>query len=613
MSEDERRKRARLVSGIPSAPDPSSANHAPTRIQAGHFGTQLSTILDSSLDTLDTLFGKVPSVGTPTFETLDVISKFLAQNELAHAAFNTSTTLGESHIAIASYYTPTLEEFAQTQLDRQAAGLSSNTNRASSDDLSKLVDSHRRGLCMALDAPNLSHLLSNDVLKTIHEHSLPPSSGENCELRGAFRTKVVRAGNTVFGPHEQITDEMNLVWKHILHLEKNIRQTYSSGVANVYYSIALAVMALYGICEVHPFADGNGRVARIYCNALLKCSMNLPFAITIAATPQQRQELVSGLRAADQSIGKVAPHNNAAAADDATIEGGILQPLIDMLIARLTHAILQLISLLEEKARASKDEEETKIARIVRERSAEGQCIICLENNPNIATLCCGQAVHLNCIAEWLANGTTCVSCRAPLPRLSVQRPPTEHDDQAPLRVEALLHDPQHEGPISWRRAIERVLALQNELDGVQGIMQRASEDDMETADTESIDETETAVVQDVLACRSCNNRAARDCDHSLCGRCCVDQGRSTSCGRHGTGHSEQSSTTTDEVQVLTDTTEDADDAQADTSSTGSGGNNGIQYCRFCNNRAAQDCHNELCGRCCVVRGLSYRCRRHGD
>ena len=31
-------------------------------------------------------------------------------------------------------------------------------------------------------------------------------------------------------------------------------------------------------------------------------------------------------------------------------------------------------------------------------------CMICHEEGPNIATLCCGAAVHLNCMAKWLAD-----------------------------------------------------------------------------------------------------------------------------------------------------------------------------------------------------------------
>ena len=101
----------------------------------------------------------------------------------------------------------------------------------------------------------------------------------------------------------------------------------------------------------------------------------------------------------------------------------------------------------QEKSRILGKDAELRILRQARERAAEGQCIICLENKPNIATLCCGQAVHIHCIAEWLANnGTSCVNCRAPLPSMNhrqTQPPqrqhPNEQDDDG-------LFDEEEEG-----------------------------------------------------------------------------------------------------------------------------------------------------------------------
>jgi len=39
--------------------------------------------------------------------------------------------------------------------------------------------------------------------------------------------------------------------------------------------------------------------------------------------------------------------------------------------------------------------------------------MICHESEPNIATLCCGAAVHLNCMAKWLADAPhpSCIKC----------------------------------------------------------------------------------------------------------------------------------------------------------------------------------------------------------
>jgi len=575
----------------------------PPPIPTTSFGTQLSTLFTTypQSEVTEALFGKVPTEGTDNCETLMIISNFLTKNDLAQAA-STSSPTRDVHVAMASYYAPVLEEFSKTQLDRQAAGLRSNTNRASNEDLPALIDAHRDGLSMALNAPNIAHLLSNDIIKNIRAYSISFIVGE-FRSHKVFRTKGARAGSRSFGPHAHIPGEMNLLWKYFLQLDSEVRRT-SLGVSKVYYSIALAAMVLYGICEIHPFADGNGRVSRIYCNAVLKHSMNLPFAITIAATPQQRHELVSGMRAADQAIARVTRDGPTTSESSP-----ILQPLIDMLIARLTHAILQLHTVLDEKARASRDAEEMQIARTVRERAAAGQCVICLEDNPNIATLCCGQAVHVNCIAEWLANGTTCVSCRAPLPRLNVgQVRPREGEQQQQLPQPQL-------GPTLL--GLLRVPV--DETDETFPPIALEMVNDEEETEEEPNYPTSNVAQNGIQYCDMYNNCAAIDCDFQLCGRCCS----SPTCRRHGTRPTYDEGSTTEDVESSNnddeaDTTsvgqdDDDDDDNVDTTSTRIKDNSPqVPYCRYCNNRAAQDCNHGLCGRCCVVHGLSYSCYRHG-
>ena len=78
----------------------------------------------------------------------------------------------------------------------------------------------------------------------------------------------------------------------------------------------------------------------------------------------------------------------------------------------------------EDKASLVTEETEARAARSARERAAEGDCTICFSEKPNIATLCCGKAVHLNCIAEWLGSNTSCPQCRATIPRLQTTTAP---------------------------------------------------------------------------------------------------------------------------------------------------------------------------------------------
>ena len=60
----------------------------------------------------------------------------------------------------------------------------------------------------------------------------------------------------------------------------------------------------------------------------------------------------------------------------------------------------------------SQEEQDVQAVKRFRESAAEGECMICFEDGPNIITACCGKAVHLNCLAEWLATKNTCPHCR---------------------------------------------------------------------------------------------------------------------------------------------------------------------------------------------------------
>jgi len=46
-------------------------------------------------------------------------------------------------------------------------------------------------------------------------------------------------------------------------------------------------------------------------------------------------------------------------------------------------------------------------------------CTICFEENPNIATLCCGKVVHIACMVKWLNTKESCHQCRANMPLCS--------------------------------------------------------------------------------------------------------------------------------------------------------------------------------------------------
>jgi hypothetical protein len=328
-----------------------------------------------------------------------------------------------------------------------------------------------------------------------------------------------------------------------------------------------------------------------------------------------------------------------------------------MLLDRLSNAIHQFQALLGSKSRAAEAKKEAEIIRSYRAQAALGQCVICLDDKPNIATLCCGQAVHLNCIAEWLSNQQSCVSCRSPLPRL-VSRQPTIINNSNNNNANDNADNEGGEGEDTTTEdttdTTEYVAHLQQLLDTgensdsdsdsndttgdttsnaeqpVDGTTEVALDDsdsdsDDTTGDTtssaeQSVDHTteiasssESAndtTVDDTTSdvelqpkCQLCNNLRAFNCVNELCGRCCIDRGGNF-CHRHQTPVQQPDITEDDtsEDHTTNDTTDDCSSVQVV--------QQGPVRCLLCNNLSSLNCENRCCGRCCVSYGADY-CNRH--
>jgi fido (protein-threonine AMPylation protein) len=71
---------------------------------------------------------------------------------------------------------------------------------------------------------------------------------------GDFKQKVNRAGSTTFVPPEYVVGTLKMGHELHGHLEPGL---------------ARAIFTMFLVSEVHPFIDGNGRIARIMMNAEL--------------------------------------------------------------------------------------------------------------------------------------------------------------------------------------------------------------------------------------------------------------------------------------------------------------------------------------------------------
>jgi fido (protein-threonine AMPylation protein) len=505
------------------------------------------------------------------------------------------------------YYSAAIHAFAQMQMSRQKAGLGNNANVENADGLQQLVQSHAAALNAAIlhaereRVPGASfEIPSKQDLCSWHAFLCPnhPQSGE-------YRNNPSKSGRTSFTPAEELDQEMDAFsnamqqlhskWTNQIHIGSAGTHSEESLVVSTYYCVALAAIMLYGILDLHCFADGNGRMARICTNWVLREVLGLPFTIVITVNPSQRAEYIASIKKSLRwimSLQDLDPSNpdfpmsvTHGKHSNSHIEFGIFQDLIYMLLDRIAHACNECQRVIAEKSHAATASEEARIAREVRERAAVGQCCICLEENPNILTICCGQATHLNCLAEWLGTANNCVACRKPLPTLNVghhqtatipgeERPPVFTIPQSPQPINA------HSNPRNdvWNRVLTNMLW-----------------EAAESADDIYCDNDE------------CSNRAANDCPNFMCRVCCQSYGEEE-CSRHGDLPQLQQQSDVSTAMSTDDHTAIAEEADMD--EPVSPRSQSLPSCRRCTNRAAMDCENQMCGRHCVMNGW-YSCTRH--
>jgi len=628
----------------------TSSSAKKKKIQVGNAGTFLLCLLEKNEN--DIRAGPIDRSNVDSYDNLQIVSEFLKQHALAVAADSTKIAASQKSatsnnnnavpVTAASFYLPAVNEFKATQLDRQVAGLRTNTAKETTEGLTQVVNGHASALklAMAHSTTNKSFLgnngsennhsfgLSKDVLCSFHS-MLCPSHAKS----GRFRTTQAKAGNAYFCPAGNIDSEMDklftfmeIIWSKWLK-RKNGHGNNCSSLDNTYYAVSLAAVLMYAINDIHPFADGNGRMSRICVNFVLQRLLGLPFTITLVATQVQRQEYIDGLKEGHSTYQRLSANSSATTTPEKYSIVSVFTPLISMILDRMAHAIRQLQQLLVEKARAATAEEEARVARLARERAAAGQCVICLDEKPNIATLCCGQAVHLNCIAEWLANQTTCVSCRAPLPQLLRPQAPARPD------VNAINDTTQSEELNEWSAVLfteetttsETSETENNPTSPLEDASTATTEEIADNTDTtteEAADYTGTTTTEEtpshpaILHCQRCNNQAATDCGNQMCGRCCLGSG--SFCPRHAPAPPPDMSNYHDE-DTTTPLQEDSATGEDDTENTSSTTtmtttsnivSSRTNNCNICNNQAAGDCDNGMCGRCCVLRG-TFHCFRH--
>lgn len=414
---------------------------------------------------------------------------------------------------------------------------------------------------------------------------------------------------------------------------------------NALHAVLFAGVAMFGIVDIHPFIDGNGRLSRIVANYALK---QLPFPINLFATPAQRNEYVVAIERTRHLLSINCAYGDVSRDDLIQVlkTTGVFGSLVQLLIDRVARAATAFTAIWEEKSGLAAEAAEAKAARRVRERASRGTCMICLDEKPNIATLCCGNAIHLNCCAEWLSGNNKCPICRHEMPSISrrvvraLEEPEErwEEDDNADLsefiegRHPAVFSREYHNFVDRFWNEIRNSRSRINRSTRLPSdalVRFRRYESDESDFDEEfERDTTTTSEVDEdrdeppsVIAngqnniegngeeamMENSDNNSSRFEEQDV-GR--DDRTASFAERLRHSDNSDSTTTTSDEDEENDTTTMDHSEE-----SSREPRRRLLSTCcaaAACRNRPAVDCVNSLCGRCCVLIG-NYHCPRHNS
>jgi len=284
--------------------------------------------------------------------------------------------------ALAAVYNATVDSFAASQLRLLRA-----------DHLS----SYRQGGVPATDATEVGAAridAMQQMMLSWSDQDLHPTASDICSAHaalvpngGILRTCAVRAGTTKFGtPAEQLQHK----------LEELMAELKLLSARPDLNAVAKAAWAGYNFVALHPFQDGNGRLARGLTNMMLR-RFGTPFVVSFAASDTQRAAYRTAL---------IASHKGRDVKPWAT--------LVAQCVARAWDALEGVWQSKRDAARAAAAGASQREAREAARASA---CMICLDEGPTCSLLCCGGAYHMRCLAQWLeSSGTTCPGCRADVP-----------------------------------------------------------------------------------------------------------------------------------------------------------------------------------------------------
>ena len=511
-------------------------------------------------------------------------------------------------------YIKAIKCFSLSQITRQTASLTSNTGKENVTRAKLTSDSHSLALEAALkhaEDPKQPALSPETICSW---HLLLGGNGEIIPNAGVYRRKKVKAGTTRFIHHSQIDSEIQKVCAGLKVLESNLLG-YNLSPYNCdleirnrrgYGPLIFAAVAMFAIIDIHPFTDGNGRLSRIVANWALRRS-GLPFVINMFATKVQRIEYIRSIAYTLQNSRLV----TKGPVSDETLSSvrqkiGILKPLAYLILDRITKSLVEFEKVYNDIITKENEQQATLASKTFREKASTENCLICFDSKPNIVTLCCGKAVHLNCLAEWLSSKSTCPQCRGEMPSLPRKFTDTKDENEnnnftPQLRyIETIMRGPEiddlvrHDDDEFDSSDSSNEYSMEHDHNTTTSSYSEASEDEEQVSAPVraplhpfpfNINSLATVAARNAFRARATALEAMND-----------------------------ETEVSDDTMGSTETYEEEEEEENGATITPDDQQTQILYCRSetCSNRAAIDCTNQKCGRCCVLFG-GWPCARHGS
>jgi len=372
--------------------------------------------------------GKIVEDGLEVSNFMEQHSAIMAlkkRKENASLLSSSSFSLMLGSLKYFQNYTSAIKEFDQIQREKQFTSLSDTTRECGccddsvgGEETSGSKSTCREEQCLKQNMETLEYalqckdeVLSAELLMRWHAWLL----GDGLEQEtGSFRSEKVAKGVADF------CDTLERRWLPKIKEDPTNPEKIAS----------FAAAAMLGLLDIVPFQVGNQRLARILLNWALRRA-GLPFCITLHSNREEKLDYISAIQLTRQNLCLV-PQGCVDASETTMIlrSTGGLSPLVGYILNRLARATADLCMLVEKKSLLASEETDARLVRLAREKAAEGSCIICFEDKPNIATLCCGKPIHFNCLAEWLKSNSTCPQCRSDLPPLSIGHESHQRTDE---------------------------------------------------------------------------------------------------------------------------------------------------------------------------------------